>query len=148
MAKIKRDDAIASSESTSVEVNKKIEVNQDAIADEPKTVQVEHDLDANTVTFQVNGRSLTLREPLGKDFLLLEAWMRQAPEDYRDIQIMMVKLASLCSVDDGDSKKIGFQNLFDSLITLDDVEVVGTAIGFFRDSIGKYFTRLAKRAGR
>jgi hypothetical protein len=107
-------------------------------------LEVTHDIDDNTVFFSVNGISLTLREPIGKDFLLLDSWLNQAPDEYRDLGIVLVKLASLCAV----GKKVPFDTLFDNLISLDDVERVGAAMSFFRDSIGAYLARRAKNINR
>lgn len=112
---------------------------------EEKILDAVFNSDDNTVEFSLNGIDVTIREPNAKDFLLMESWLRNADEDYKDPQIMLIKLAQLCIVKYGSEKKVNFENFFNSLVSFDDVEVVATAIGFFRDPISKYFERLSKR---
>ena len=107
----------------------------------PVQLELETNLENNSVKFQLsNGTELTLREPIGKDFLLMESWFRSAAIEYRDPQIMLIKLASLVA-----TPQIGFEQLFDSLVEFDDIERVAAAIGTFRDRLSDYFRRLENR---
>ena len=112
------------------------------------TLQVTHDTDRNLVVFQLNEVPICLREPIAKDFMMLEGWLSRVSEDYKSIDFALVKLASLCSIADAESgaKPIGFETMTNNFITFDDADRVGRAIAFFRDPVGEWISRLAKRA--
>ena len=116
-------------------------------APEPE-LTVELDQETGNIEFQVQGRSIELREPIAKDFMTLEAWMRSDSgndEDLaiqkRDINFMLIKLAAICSIE-----KISYQDLCDLLISFEDIERVAAAMSMFQSQLEEYFKRIIDKA--
>ncbi|MGJ3244938.1 MAG: hypothetical protein ACFE0I_02555 [Elainellaceae cyanobacterium] len=106
-------------------------------------MEIEFDEDANTATFSLTtGHQLTLSEPKPKQFLLLESWLQNADEEYRSNSFVVMKLAQLCLVD----MKVTFNQFLDMLDNFDDIERVAAAIGFFRNSLEDFFSRMPKQS--
>lgn len=116
----------------------------------PPKLEAVFDQDLNAVIFPVADRVLAVREPRPVDFMNLEAWMRTPSDDEvestqkRDVAFISLKLVSLCSIDTDETKKINYSGLCNLIRTFDDVEVIGSALAFFSDSVGEYFKRVAK----
>lgn len=118
----------------------------------PTKIAAQYDSDLNAVIFTVNGTKIAIREPNALDFMNLEAWMRSPSKDEteelqkRDVNFIMFKLASLCSIEiPGETKPISYKALCSSLVTFDDAEVVAAAIGHFQSAIAEYFKRIGER---
>lgn len=101
-------------------------------------------------TYTVVTKRVTMREPFPRDFFLMESWMRKADDDYRDLQIALVKLASLCIVDYDGKPSVSFAELFNALYDLDSSRRLVKALDYFPGRIASYIEHLrnaAKSAG-
>lgn len=92
-----------------------------------KSFFVEQDTEAGTIEFDfTTGQHIVLREPKAKQFLLMQSWMRTAPEEYQTEEFAMVRLAHACMKD-----APPFDVFLDSLEAEDLLRLV-SAIAFFR----------------
>jgi hypothetical protein len=110
---------------------------------EPSVVQF-HDISNTATFFLTDGTEIVMREPRPKDFLLLEAWLKASTLEFVSDDIALLKLAAMSIIKYGTKGSIDFDDLFDNLPSIADVERFGEALKAFR-SMDDYTASLRRR---
>ncbi len=104
--------------------------------------QAVYNEDEKTVDFELtDGTKVQLKSPKAKQALLLNGFLKTAPEEYITTEMLMFKLASLCITKFGKKSKLTFEELLD-ILELKDMGRVVAAISYFRD----FFEYLAEQS--
>ncbi|MEH1957665.1 hypothetical protein [Nostoc sp.] len=97
--------------------------------------QAVYNQDEQTVDFELtDGTPIQVKSPKAKQFLLLEGFLKNSPEEYKTDSFAILKLASLCMTKFGKKSKVSFEELLE-ILELEDIERVAAAIGYFRDKL-------------
>lgn len=92
-----------------------------------------YDESTKEVRFELtSGIKIKLKSPKAKQFLLLDSFVKNAPEEYKTESFCTLKLASLCICKYGDKDSVTFDELIDEL-EVEDIERVVAGLSFFRD---------------
>ena len=125
------------------ESNNNVEVMEDISSKETDNkFEALYDSDTGVVTFELtDGTPVSMKSPKTRQFLLLESFMKQSPEEYKTESFLALKLASLCINKYAGKSNISFEELID-ILEIEDVERVAAALTFFQDK----FVYLSKPA--
>lgn len=107
--------------------------------DDNTNFDVTYDPDNQKVSLVLlDGTPVEITSPKAKQFLLLESFIKSAPEEYKTDSFVMIKLASVCITKYGDETSITFDALLDNL-EIEDLERLVAGLTFFRDKL-EYLT--------
>lgn len=110
-----------------------------------------------------NGAFLVFREPKPKHFLKIESWLSNAPGEYRTDSFMNLKIAQVSlvsatfpnpvecesgSILEESLSAVSYEDFLDIFETPEDLEGVANCLGFFRDQITSFFSKIANAQER
>lgn len=102
--------------------------------------EAQYNQEEGTVDFELaDGTPVQVTSPKAKQFLLIEGFIKTAPEEYKTESFLIIKLASLCITKFGKKTKLTFDELLE-VLEVEDIERVAAAIGYFRDKF-EYLSR-------